>query len=61
MNKSAAVEQKGGYYTVQLEMDGAKIPYTVFAVSDYHAARMIKTETGYMARQTEIEGPYASC
>ena len=51
--------QKGGYYTVHVEVDGKKIPYIVFAASDYHAARMVKNETGYLADQHDVEGPYS--
>ena len=49
---------KGGYYTVHIDVEGAKQPYIVFAASDFHAARMVRSETGYMAQQHEVEGPY---
>lgn len=51
-------ENRGGYYTVYMRLDGIVIPYTVFALSDYHAARVVREETGYMAAQSDIEGPY---
>lgn len=51
-------EEKGGYYTVHIDIGGQKLPYIVFAASDYHAARMVRNETGYMAGQQDIEGPY---
>ena len=49
----------GGYYTVHVDVEGQKIPYIVFAASDYQAARMVKNETGYLASQHDVEGPYA--
>lgn len=49
---------KRGYYTVSIEAGNEKIPYTVFALSDYHAARLVREETGYLARPHEIEGPH---
>jgi len=48
---------KGGYYTVHVEMEGQRMPYIVFAISDYHAARQVREETGYLARQHDVEGP----
>ena len=50
-----------GYYTVMIdtgEDDHCKIPYSVFAASDYHAARIVKDRTGHLANQNEVEGPY---
>lgn len=54
-------KQSGKYYTVLVNADNAtqkKIPYLVFAASDYQAARIIRDEIGYMAHQRDIEGPY---
>ena len=55
MSKSAH-----GYYTVLVEgyTPGAKIPYIVQAASDYHAARIVKAETGYIVNERDVEGPY---
>lgn len=50
--------EKGGYYTVHIDVDGAKQPYIVFAASDFQAARMVKMETGYLAPEHDVEGPY---
>ncbi len=50
---------KRGYYTVHIESEGTKIPYIVFASSDYHAARLIKDETGYLASKGDVIGPLA--
>lgn len=49
---------KGGYYTVNLEIDGKKLPYIVFARSAFDAARKVKFETGCMAKDSDVEGPY---
>lgn len=49
---------KSGYYTIHMNVEGKKIPYVVFAASDYHAARLVRSETGYAALPHEIEGPY---
>lgn len=49
---------KTGYYTVFVGTGVTKLPYTVFALSDYHAARLINQATGYLAAQHDIEGPY---
>jgi len=50
----------GGYYSVLLadEESAHKVPYTVYAASDWHAARMVRDATGYMPRAHEVEGPY---
>jgi hypothetical protein len=51
----------GGYYTVLVARESGdvqKTPYVVFALSDYHAARIVRAETGYLARETEVEGPH---
>lgn len=51
---------KQGYYTVNIDTDdGKKVPYIVYASSDFIAARMVHEETGYMAKQHEVEGPYS--
>ena len=49
---------KGGFYTVNLAVNGRAVPYIVFAASDFQAAKKVKEETGYIARQDEVEGPY---
>ena len=49
---------KGGYYTVNLEIDGQKLPYIVFAESEYQAARKVREETGHLAKDYQVEGPY---
>lgn len=50
---------QGGFYTVLIGTDGgARLPYVVFAASDYHAARLVRDETGFMASEKDIEGPY---
>lgn len=49
---------KGGYYTVHIGVGDEKLPYIVFAKSDFHAARMVRLETGYVAQEHEVEGPY---
>lgn len=51
-------ETKGGYFTVTIDAAGQKLPYVVFANSDFEAARIVRRETGYMATQNEVEGPY---
>lgn len=55
------MENRSGYYTVQVSFDGLKkkIPYIVFANSDYQAAKIVKDETGYMAPQHDVQGPFA--
>ncbi len=49
---------KGGYYTVNLDIEGKKIPYIVFARSHFHAARRVKEATGYVATDKDVEGPF---
>ena len=49
---------KPGYYTVNLDVEGKKIPYIVFAQSEFQAAHRVKHETGYLATDTDVEGPY---
>jgi hypothetical protein len=49
---------KPGYYTVNLDIDGRKIPYIVFAKSQFQAAHKVKQETGYLATDMDVEGPY---
>lgn len=48
---------KNGYYTVNIEVSGQVMPYTVFAQSEYQAARKVREETGYLARDYQVEGP----
>ncbi len=51
--------KKGGYYTVHMEQEnGQKLPYIVFALSEFQAARKVREETGYMPKDHQIEGPY---
>ena len=54
----AEKNNKSGYYTVNITNAGRRIPYVVFASSDYHAARLVRHETGYLAQAQDIEGPY---
>jgi hypothetical protein len=49
---------KGGYYTVNLDIDGKRIPYIVFARSHFHAAHRVKEATGYAATDRDVEGPF---
>ncbi len=60
MREQAHKEQsyKSGYYTVNAIVNGEKQPHIVFAASDLHAARLVRNETGYMAKEHEVEGPY---
>lgn len=54
MNKTNG--QRDGYYTVLINIDdGRQIPYRVLATSDYHAARIVKDETGYLAKWRDVE------
>jgi hypothetical protein len=50
----------GGFYSVMITgYNGfAKIPYVVFATSDWQAARLVREATGYTARPQEVDGPY---
>lgn len=48
-----------GYFTVNIPVNGEKMPYVVFARSDFQAARIVRDETGYMASQQDVEGPYS--
>ena len=48
---------KGGYYKVHTTTGEKKIPYIVFALSDYLAARLVREISGYMANEREVEGP----
>jgi hypothetical protein len=50
----------GGFYSVMIAShDGnRKIPYVVFAANEWQAARLVCAQTGYAARQHEVEGPY---
>jgi hypothetical protein len=45
-----------GYYTAEIEINGHKVPYMVFAASPHHAAFKVKAETGYMPKG-EIQAP----
>lgn len=54
----AHAETKGGYYTVNLDIDGKKLPYVVFARSEFDAARKVKFETGVMVTDNDVDGPY---
>lgn len=50
---------KGGYYTVNVEADaGIRIPCTIFATSNEHAAGLVWIETGYLAKAEDVQGPY---
>ncbi len=51
---------KGGYFTVNIASAGQSHPYIVFAQSDFQAARIVRQETGFMASQHDVEGPYIS-
>lgn len=50
---------KMGYYTVNINLGQERVPYVVYATSDYHAARLVRNETGYLASQHDVEGPYS--
>jgi hypothetical protein len=49
---------RGGYYTVYVEDQGVRIPRVVFANSPFQAAHKVKLETGYLPRETDVDGPY---
>ena len=49
---------KGGFYTVSLDIEGKKLPYMVFALSDYQAAHKVLEETGHAVTEDQVEGPY---
>lgn len=53
-------QNNGGYYTVLIDnhLGMEKIPYVVFAQSDYQAARIVREETGVLATQHDVEGPF---
>ncbi len=53
---------KTGYYKVLVAspVDGAKVPYVVFAMSDFQAARIVKAETGHFALEGDVAGPFAT-
>lgn len=57
-NQSKNDSPKGGYYTVNLDIDGKKLPYVVFARSEFDAARKVKFETGCMVTDSDVEGPF---
>ena len=51
-------QQKGSYYTVQLEIDGRRMPYMVAAHSEFEAARKVRFETGCFVTDRDVTGPY---
>ena len=54
----SAQAPKGGYFTVNINNAGQRHPYIVFATSDFQAAKLVKQQTGHMASQHDVEGPY---
>lgn len=50
---------KKGYYSAFIDTGSQKVPYIVIAESDYHAARIVREETGYFVTQDQVEGPLA--
>jgi len=46
-----------GYYNVTVEAAEGTLVYRVQAQSDYHAARLVRAETGYLPLPQNIEGP----
>lgn len=48
---------KAGYYSVNILVGEHKLPYIVFARSEYDAARKVRQETGYLAQQQDVYGP----
>ncbi len=55
---AAATPARGGYFTVNINSAGQRHPYIVFATSDFQAAKLVKQQTGHMASQHDVEGPY---
>lgn len=55
---AVAATPKGGYFTVHITSAGQSHPYIVFATSDFQAAKLVKQQTGHMASQHDVEGPY---
>lgn len=55
---AAASAARGGYFTVNINNAGQRHPYIVFATSDFQAAKIVKQQTGHMACQNDVEGPY---
>ena len=53
---------KAGYYTVMIDTgtNNIKIPYQVFASSDFHAAKIVKEETGYLVTEHDVDGPHVA-
>lgn len=51
---------KGGFYKVQLDIGGKKIPYIVFADSEYQAAHKVHMETGCLPVARDIDGPFGN-
>lgn len=54
----SAAAPKGGYFTVNINNAGQRHPYVVYAASDFQAAKLVKQQTGHMASQHDVEGPY---
>lgn len=54
----APAKTTGGYYTVNLDINGQRLPYVVFAHSLFEAARRVKFETGCPVNAHEFQGPY---
>lgn len=55
---AATTPARGGYFTVNITNAGQRHPYIVFATSDFQAAKIVKQQTGHMASQHDVEGPY---
>lgn len=51
-------EFKGGYYKVQVDIGGRKVPFIVFADSEYQAAHKVRMETGRLPAVRDIDGPF---
>ena len=57
MNQSNA--KYCGYYTVFINAgEGRQMPFNVFATSDYHAAKIVRDKTGFLAHAHDVSGPY---
>jgi hypothetical protein len=57
MSEETGYRAKPGYYAVNILVGDHRIPYIVFAQSEFEAARKIRAETGYVAEREEVEGP----
>ena len=57
MSDQTGYREKPGYYAVNILVVDHRIPYIVFARSEFEAARKIRAETGYVAERDEVEGP----